>query len=78
MNDTSENEGQADLLVPGASHDTESSVQDEPVRACGGEIAYLDARAHTLLEHCRQLLAPSSTSSDQVRRNVLDFVTHLR
>lgn len=76
MIDTSQKEGQADLLLSGAGHHAESSAQDEPVRASGGvsnELAYLDARAHTLLEHCRQLLAPSSTPSDQVRRNVLIF-----
>lgn len=73
MNDTSQKEGQA-------GQHAQLFMQDEPVRACGGEsdgFAYLDARAHTLLEHCRQLLASSSTPSNEVRGNVLYFVAHL-
>lgn len=69
MNDTSQ-KGNQSLLVPGAGHDAESSMQDEPALSNGGESdenAYLDARAHTLLEYCRHLLAPSSTPLDQVR-----------
>lgn len=81
MNDTSQEERQTLPVVLGADHEAESSVQHEPVRAYGGEsdeLAYLDARADTLLEHCRHLLAPSSTPLDQVRPNVLNFVAHLR
>lgn len=77
VNDTSEKEC---LLVLGAGSGAESSVQDEPIRTNGGEsdeLACLDARAHALLEHCKQLLAPSSTSSDKVCLNVLDFLAHL-
>lgn len=69
-NDTCEKEGQAGQLVPRASRGAESPLQDEPIRVCGGgesdELVDIDVRAHTLLEHCRQLLAPPSTSVDQV------------
>ena len=80
MNSTSEKERRS-LLVLGAGCDAESSEQDEPVRAYGGEsdeLAHLDARAHTLLEHCWQLLAPSSAPSDKVCWAVVDFIAHPR
>ncbi|CAM9252178.1 unnamed protein product [Ectocarpus sp. 6 AP-2014] len=51
--------------------DAESLVQDKSINACdrgGDELETLDARARTLLEECRQVLAPSSTITlDQVR-----------
>ncbi|CAM9447857.1 unnamed protein product [Ectocarpus sp. 8 AP-2014] len=51
--------------------DAESLVQDKPINACdrgGDELETLDARARTLLEECRQVLAPSSTITlDEVR-----------
>jgi len=57
--------------IQGPVFGAERRVPDEPFDGCGresDELAYLDARARTLLEHCSHLLARPSTSSNQVRR----------
>ncbi|CAM9373320.1 unnamed protein product [Ectocarpus fasciculatus] len=59
--------GEQDMVSIGLG--AESLVLDKSINARdrgGDELESLDARARTLLEECRQVLAPSSTTSDEV------------
>ncbi len=71
INDTTKTGYQAGQQIQGAVFGAESRVSDGPCDECGretDEVACLDVRARTLLEHCSHLLARPSTTSDQVRR----------
>lgn len=68
-------DGQADQPISGSGVGGETFVQDEHIGACdrGSDgFANLNARTCTLLEDCRKLLAPPSTKSNKVGREVRD------
>lgn len=71
---TAEVEAAVTIVDETGGLDAESVTLDKSINARdrgGDELESLDARARTLLEECRQVLAPSPTKLDEVRRDVL-------